>query len=321
MMSWNPSLPMNGPRNCKCKGVKILELNNRQKNIKEALQEAASFLRDRGIGEGRVEAELLLALLLQVGRPYLYAHGETVLSADRLADYAALCRRRAAGEPLAYISGEKEFMGLPFYVESGVFIPRPETECLVELVLRWARKEKNYAAETANPDILELGAGSGNIAISLAYYLPRAFLVAIEADTKALAVARRNIRRHGMAERINLLQGHYYRALDAAAGVKRRFGIIVANPPYIEESILPGLPAEVRQEPRRALCGGPDGLDAYREIIAGALEYLLVPGLLALELGAGQAEPVKALACRAGFAATAVHKDYAGTERVMLCFT
>jgi release factor glutamine methyltransferase len=298
-----------------------LELKNRQMSIKEALQEAASFLRGQGIGEGRVEAELLLALLLQTGRPYLYAHGETMLSFTQSADYAELCRRRAAGEPLAYISREKEFMGLPFYVEAGVFIPRPETELLVELVLRWAREAENNSGDAVNLHILELGTGSGNIAVSLAYYLPRAYLVAVDADAKALATACRNSHRHGVAARINFLQGHYYRALETAAGVKRHFRIIVANPPYIEEGMLPGLPVEVRQEPRRALCGGPDGLDAYREIIAGALAVLLAPGLLALELGAGQAAEVKALAQRAGFARAEVHKDYAGIERVLLCFT
>jgi len=278
-------------------------------------------LRDHGIEEGRVEAELLLALLLQVSRPYLYAHGETVLSTAQSANYAELSRRRAAGEPLAYISGEKEFMGLPFYVEAGVFIPRPETEHLVELVLGWTRERGKYTGEKASIDILELGTGSGNIAVTLAYYLPRASLVAVDADAKALAVACRNGQRHGVAARINFLQGHYYRALDTAAGVKSRFDIIVANPPYIKEGMLSMLPAEVRREPRRALCGGPSGLDAYREIIAGALAVLYAPGLLALELGAGQAAEVKGLSQRAGFAATAVHKDYAGIERILLCFT
>jgi len=166
--------------------------------------------------------------------------------------------------------------------------------------------------------LLDLGTGSGCIAVSLALNLPSALLVAVDCDMKALALARRNSRRHGVETRISFLQGQFFKALAARKGGKKRFNVIVSNPPYIEEGILPGLPREVQQEPRRALCGGMDGLEAYREILRGAGEYLLSPGLLALELGAGQAAEVTAMARRAGFTAPLVLRDYAGIERVLL---
>lgn len=287
------------------------------KSIKEALQEAVSFLKQRGIEGARLDAELLLALLLTVERPYLYAHAELELSAAQLEHYAALCRRRAEGEPLAYIRGEKEFMGLSFLVERGVFIPRPETEHLVEGVLQWLQTREGSPVAGKPLNMLELGAGSGCIAVSLALKLPQALLTAVDCDPQALALAHRNSVRHGVETRISFLQGHFFQALAAGEG-RSSYHVIVSNPPYIEEDSLAQLSREVRQEPRCALCGGRDGLDAYREIIGEAEKYLLSPGLLALELGAGQAAQALALGRRAGFTEWHLIRDYAGIERVIL---
>ncbi len=290
------------------------------KSISEALREAASFLQQRGIDRARVEAELLLAFLLRVERPHLYAHAEAELSPELFKPFAELCRRRGAGEPLAYIRGEKEFMSLLFYVEAGVFIPRPETEHLVEAVLQWAYAYEN-GKEGEGLNILDLGTGSGCIAVSLAFNLPRAHFVAVDKDVKPLETAGRNSRRHKVESRISILQGHFYEALSTLEGSNKHFNIIVSNPPYIEEGMLPGLPPEVKQEPYQALSGGTDGLDAYREIITGASDFLLSPGLLALELGAGQAAEVINIAYRNGFTSTKVFPDYAGIERVLLLST
>lgn len=286
------------------------------KTIKEALQEAASYLRRQNIDGPKVEAELLLAFFLGVERPYLYTHADAELSSDGCKHFEGLCRRRANGEPLAYIRKEKEFMGLRFHVESGIFIPRPETEHLVEAVLHWVRTGKGKK-EGEDLNILELGTGSGCIAVSLAFYMPRASFVAVDKDAKALKTAQYNSRRQNVGARILFLQGHYFEALAALQGPKH-FNIVVSNPPYIEKGIIPQLSPEVQHEPYQALNGGTDGLDAYREIIMGASDFLLPSGLLALELGAGQAADVIGIARRAGFASAEVCHDYAGIERVLL---
>ena len=286
------------------------------KTIKEALQEAVSYLRSRNMDGPQVEAELLLAFYLGVERPYLYAHADAELSYDGCKHFEGLCRRRASGEPLAYIRKEKEFMGLRFYVERGIFIPRPETEHLVEAVLHWARRGEGEKVGD-NFNILELGTGSGCIAVSLAFNMPRSSIVAVDKDEKALKTARYNSRCQNVDARILFLQGHYYAALAALQGWKP-FNIIVSNPPYIEEGMIPQLSPEVQQESYQALNGGADGLDAYREIITGASDFLLSSGLLALELGAGQAADVIGIARRAGFASAQVCHDYAGIERVLL---
>ncbi len=287
------------------------------KKIKEALHEAASFLKDCKVEGPRGEAELLLAFLLQVERPYLYAHGELELQPGQLERYASLCRRRGRGEPLAYLRGEKEFWGRLFYVEPGVFIPRPETEHLVEGVLQWAR-ETAGVPDGQGPGIIDLGTGSGCIAVSLALELPRSRVTAVDREDKALALARRNSRRHGVAPRITFLQGHFFQALGKKAAGEERFHIIVSNPPYVEAGSLASLPRELGYEPRLALDGGPDGLRAYREIIGAAERHLLSPGLLALEVGAGQAPQVEALARSAGFRLLKIINDYAGIARVVL---
>ena len=289
-----------------------------EKSIREALQEAVSFLQERGMGGARVDAELLLAFLLGVERLHLYAHAEKKLPPGLIKSFTELCRRRGDGEPLAYIRGEKEFMSLRFHVEAGVFIPRPETEHLVEAVLQWALSY-GVGREGEGLNILDLGTGSGSIVVALAFYLPRAHFVAVDQDLKALETAGYNSRRHKVVQRISFLQGNFYEALASLETDKKRFNAIVSNPPYIEEGVLPHLSPEVQQEPYQALSGGADGLDAYREILTGAGDFLMSPGLLALELGAGQAADVIKIAQRSGFAdAPVVCHDYAGIERVLL---
>lgn len=287
-------------------------------SIKEALQKAASFLRGRGIGDPRTEAELLLAFILNKERIYFYSHAEEELSQEARDAFLTLLERRGAGEPLAYLTGEKEFMGLSFSIRQGVLIPRPETEHLVEAVISWVREHSSFAGNNDEElQILDLGTGCGTIALSLLAFLPFCRVTGIDIDDKAVELSRHNAVRLGVDKRLKLFYGNYW---DALRGKNLQFNIIVSNPPYIPTSFLENLPAEVRREPRLALDGGEDGLDAYREIFSQVSSYLRFPGLLALEVGIGQAETV----CRMAenlpgfFQRIEISKDYAGIERVVL---
>ncbi len=287
-------------------------------SIKKALQKAASFLRGRGIANPRAEAELLLAFIMKKERIYFYSHAEEELSREARDAFLALVERRGAGEPLAYLTGEKEFMGFSFSIRQGVLIPRPETEHLVEAVISWVR-ENPSCVENKDEElqILDLGTGCGNIALSLLAFLPSSRVTGIDIDDKAVALARHNAVRLGVDERMELYRGKFW---DILEDKKWQFNVIVSNPPYIPTSFLDNLPAEVRREPRLALDGGKDGLDAYREIFSLVSSYLRFPGLLALEVGMGQAETV----CRMAedlpgfFQRVEIRKDYAGIERVVL---
>ncbi|NLJ56826.1 MAG: peptide chain release factor N(5)-glutamine methyltransferase [Firmicutes bacterium] len=283
--------------------------------IKKALQEAASFLRRRGIAAPRREAEVMLAFLLGQGAAYLYAHGEKELSGELRGKYAVLLQRRGENVPLAYLTGEKEFMGLPFRVQAGVLIPRPETEHLVETALQWCRETFPQVARGQQLHILDLGTGCGNIAVSLAYFLPAASVLGVDCSAKALAVARLNAQKMGVAPRVHFFCG----AFGTFFAYKRqRFHVVVANPPYVPRPELPVLPPEVQKEPSLALDGGEDGLAAYRQIFSCIQKFLFPGGLLALEVGANQAGAVLSLGRAAGLTGkTEIVPDLAGHERVV----
>lgn len=284
--------------------------------IKEAIMEASSFLCRKGLESPRVEAELLLAFLLQRERLYLYLHGEEELSARLAEDYLDTVRRRGTGEPLAYITGIKEFMGLNFRVERGTLIPRPETEHLVEGVINWFNEFLPQPKNDEPCRILDLGTGCGNIALALVYFLPGVMAVGVDISKKALKLAITNAKELGLQDRIKFLNGDYWQALSRE---KRKYHAIVSNPPYIPVKSLPSLSREVQQEPRIALDGGIDGLEAYRKIFYKVREYLSPSGLLALEVGAGQADSVLEMGRKAGFLEkNDLIKDYAGVERVVL---
>jgi release factor glutamine methyltransferase len=284
--------------------------------IKQAIMEAASFLSRKGLESPRVEAELLLAFLLQRERLYLYLHGEEELTAKLAEDYLDTVQRRGAGEPLAYITGIKEFMGLNFRVGKGVLIPRPETEHLVEGVINWFNGSRLQLKNDEPCCILDLGTGCGNIALSLVYFLPGVMAVGVDISKKALKMALLNATELGLRDRVKFLNGDYWQALS---GEKQKFHAIVSNPPYIPVKMLASLSREVQQEPLIALDGGTDGLEAYRKIFSRVREYLNPSGLLALEVGAGQAGSVLEMGRKAGFfKKNDVIKDYAGVERVVL---
>ena len=250
----------------------------------------------RGAGIDAREARLLLAAATGLSEASVLASPERDLSVATAARFDSFVQRRARGEPVAYILGRKEFYGLELAVSPAVLIPRPETELLVELAL--ARRPAS---------VLDLGTGSGAIALALKRHLPDARVVASDASEAALAVARGNAARHGLE--IEFRQGRW---LEAVAG--ERFEAIISNPPYVAtgDPHLPGLPFE----PRLALLGGEDGLDAFRILAREAPRHLLPGGWLLLEHGMGQQEPVRALLAAAGLETEAGWPDLAGIPRI-----
>lgn len=265
---------------------------------------------DRGVPSARLDAEVLLAHALGTTRVGLYTAHDKPLSADELASYRDLVKRRLGGEPVAYLVGEQEFWSLPLYVDEHVLIPRRDTETLVEVALRAAR-----ALPADGLRLADVCTGSGAVAIALATELPTARIVATDVSEAALGVARKNVARHGLGERIELVAGDLVAPL-AAAGVAGALAIIASNPPYVPTGDLASLQPEVRREPRAALDGGPDGLDLLRRLIPAALPLLMPGGTLAVEHGHDQGAAVRALFAAAGYREVTTTRDLAGNDRV-----
>jgi len=255
----------------------------------------------------RVEEEILLEYLFNCSRLDLYTRD---FCADRVVEelYSSLVDRRLRGEPVQHITGRAEFMGLDFIVTKDTFIPRPETEILVNEICRGGFKTLPY--------ILDLCTGSGNIAISLACSMPDASITATDVSEPALKIALRNAECHSAAHRINFLKGDMFNALMFAKNQK--FDIIVCNPPYIKGSEIAFLQEEVRFEPDIALNGGRDGLDFYRVLAKESCRYLRKGGSILLEMGFGQAQAIKDIFLSYNiFEIYRVIKDFAGIDRVI----
>lgn len=262
---------------------------------------------EAGIDSPRLAAQILLAHALRIDRVQLYVQHDKPLGPEELARYRELVKRRLAGEPVAYLTGQQEFWSLPLAVDARVLVPRRDTETLVELVL-------DQVDRAAALRIADIGTGSGAIALALARELPRAELVATDRSAEALALARENAARLKLADRVAFREGDLYAAL--AEG--ERFDVLASNPPYIASAEIDRLSPEVRREPRAALDGGPDGLDALRRLVAGAAAHLVAPGgLLALEHGFDQGPAVRALIDATGaFQPAATRADMGGQPRV-----
>lgn len=269
---------------------------------------SADFLRTKGVESGRLDAEHLLAHVLQLGRLQLYLEFERPLTPAELDAFRPLLRRRAGREPLQYILGHQPFRELDLAVEPGVLIPRPETELLVGEILSWAASEGLEASV-----MLDLGTGSGAIALSLAHEGRNTRIVAVDLSEAALEVARRNRESAGLTGKVDLRRGSLFEPL----GENERFDVITSNPPYVAEVDEAGLEPEVRDwEPREALFAGADGLDVLRRIVTGARGHLREGGLLALEVGAGQAvEVAELLRDAGGYEDVRVVRDYSGRQR------
>lgn len=290
-----------------------LKLNEMSVSIRIAdlLSEGMKALGAAGIEGPAREARLLLTLAAQVPPAVMVGFPERPVDATGVAAFRALLARRVDREPMSHLIGEREFWSLPFFVSSDVLDPRPDSEALIEGVLA-------EAPDRAGPlRLLDLGTGSGCLLLTLLRELPQAQGWAVDLSPAALAVARRNAVRLGVADRVAWREGAWMAALDAAD--PSHFDIIVSNPPYIPAGDIGTLEPEVaRHEPRLALDGGADGLDAYRTLAPMLAARLKPGGLAALEIGLGQAEAVSALMSAAGLAAAGRRQDLAGRDRCLL---
>jgi release factor glutamine methyltransferase len=277
----------------------------------ELLKTTADFLKTKELPSPRLAAERLLARAMGCRRVDLYLATEKMVQDGVLEKYRGFVRAYAAGSPLQYVEGETEFMGLDFAVDSRVLIPRPETELLVDAV------EKRLRPRAGGAPVLELGTGSGAIAVSLAVRVPQVEVWTTDASPGAAAVAAANARRHGVHDRVHILVMDRFEALHAdLAGT---MACVVSNPPYITTAEMDGLPALVREhEPHAALHGGPDGLDFHRYLCSRGLQFLSPGGTLAAEIGAAQGEAACALFAAAGLCEVTLLKDYAGHDRIVL---
>lgn len=279
-------------------------------SIADVIVDAAKVLRRAGVPEARREAGSLLAHAIARDRTFLITHADELLAPDEINRYRELVERRAAGEPLQYITGRQEFYSLEFEVTPDVLIPRPETELLIETALDLL-KEKSQP-----PLICDVGTGSGCIAITLLHENKQARAFALDISPPALKVAARNAARHNVRDRLALIASDCFNALDS---VRARFSLIVSNPPYISAGALDGLQREVREhEPRVALSPGADGLLIIKRIVAEAAHYLNSGGHLLLEIGFDQHEAVTHLFDPEAWQLLDVHKDLQGIPRTVV---
>jgi release factor glutamine methyltransferase len=277
--------------------------------VQRILQWTTDFLRQKGVESPRLEAELLLAHARNCQRIRLYTDFESHLKDNERARMRDFVKRRARREPLAYITGQKEFYGRDFTVGSGVLVPRPETETLVDVCLE---KISIHRATL----VCEVGFGSGCIAVTLAKQRPSLRVSATDVSSHALKYAAGNVTNHGVQHKVTLCEGDCYNPLPAEqAG---RFDGIVSNPPYIRAAELALLSPEVTiHEPQIALVSGEDGLLLVRRLITEALGWLTEEGWMALEVDPAQCEMVAGLFTETGFATTAIHKDLSGNDRIV----
>lgn len=280
--------------------------------ILKLLEWSAQYFHQKGLDSPRLDAELLLAQSLGLSRVQLYMQFDRPLSDAELQAYKGLLKRRGEREPLAYILGKKEFYSMEFEVMPTVLIPRPETELLVEKAIQILQPS------SAQPlRLLDIGTGSGCIALSLAKHLPQARVSAIDVSEAALEVARKNAELHGLADRVEFFHIDFREAASRAA-LSGPFDLIASNPPYIARDEIAKLAPELAFEPMQALDGGPDGLDFYRDWLPWAFEHLSQGGSALLEIGFDQAESVEKLATNAGFQKVNILRDYSGHPRVAL---
>lgn len=264
-----------------------------------------------GIDNARFEARLLLAHAAGLSIEQLIARGRDAALDGIATALRSLTARRITREPMAYILGEREFWGLPFKVSPAVLVPRPDSETMIEAVLG-LMPDRDRAWR-----ILDLGVGSGCLLLTLLREYPQASGVGLDAANEALAMAHENAEALGVSRRVRLVAGDW-REARWAEGLEGQFDLVVSNPPYIDSGAIPGLMPEVAGfEPRLALDGGRDGLDAYRLIAAAGPKLVTAGGYLAVEIGEGQAVAVKGLFAEAGLAPLVPLKDLGGIERVV----
>ena len=248
--------------------------------IKQAIEKAATLIRSSQIDAPKMKARLLMQYVLQKPRQYLIVYDNKMITKEQEIRYFKNVERLRKGVPLQHITHSQEFMKMNFFINADVLIPRADTECLVEEVIKVA--EKTNARE-----ILDLCTGSGAIAVSLAKYIPESVITAVDISEKALEVAKRNAKENGVESQITFIKSDLYENLP-----RKKYDIIVSNPPYIKRDIIKTLNKDVQREPKIALDGGYDGLDFYRKIIPKAYEHLKNKGYICLEIGYDQKDEV-----------------------------
>jgi release factor glutamine methyltransferase len=283
------------------------------KTVRELIGLSASYLTDKGIESPRLNAERLLGDVLGLARIELYLQADRPVAGGELDRYRDLVRRRGTGEPLQTLIGTTGFYSREFKVEPGVFIPRPETERLVERCVELLTPPDHSLVA---PRIAECGCGSGVICVSLAAEMPVAEIWATDRNPLAVDLTRRNAHRHGVDARVHPLQGDLMAPLPAH--LRGELDLVVSNPPYVRRGELADLSTEVQHDPLEALDGGEDGLDVDRALVAQAVRWLRPGGWLALEIGADQGESAPALLETAGFADVAMTRDYNDLPRVVV---
>ena len=270
------------------------------------LKWSEQYFGSHGADTPRLDAEVLLSYLLGQKRIFLYVHFDQPLTAEELARYREMVKRRAAGEPVAYICGEKEFMGLAFKVTPAVLVPQPDTETLVEAAIERLKGKENAR-------IADVCTGSGAIALALVHYMSESSVATTDISAEALAIAKENAEALGLSERVEFFVGDLLAPISG-----KTFDAIVSNPPYIPSADIDGLPREVRAEPKLALDGGADGLDFYRRLVGESAALLNDGGFLAVECGDTQAGAIVEIAATGGFGKTEIVHDLADKERVVV---
>ncbi len=283
--------------------------------IQRLLEWTPAFFQKKGLDQPRLSAELLLAHVLGVARIKLYTDYQKVVDEKKLAAYRELVRRAAEQEPIAYLTGRAHFFNLEFEVNGDVLIPRPDTETLVENVLQTVR----HTSGLENPRVLDLCTGSGCVAAAIAANLKSATVLGVDISPAAVAVARRNVERLALADRVRIEQGDLYEPVGGAVDAGP-FDLIVANPPYIATTQLDSLEPTVRNfEPLASLDGGIDGLMLHRRILDRAADHLRPGGSVFLEIAFDQGPAAREMAAgRSEFEEARILKDYGGRDRVLM---
>lgn len=273
-------------------------------NINEILRKATAEFDAAGIESARLDAEVLLAYVLNCRRLYLYVESEKILTPAQIERYEKLIERRAKKVPVAYLIGQREFMGLNFAVTPQVLIPRPDTEILAQCAI-----EK--LSDFDNPTFLDLGTGSGALCVSILKYVKNSAAAAVDISEDAIDCAKLNAEKFGVDDRVNFFVGNLFEPVRG-----KKFHAVISNPPYIPTKDLSTLQAEVQREPKIALDGGVDGLNFYRRIAEDAPNFLFKGGFVAVEIGINQADAVKNF-FKKKFANVEILRDLAGIERVV----
>lgn len=282
--------------------------------LKDVLRHGINILKEADIRAPVADAGVLLCAVLNQDRTFLYAHGDYILSEGEKKRYLEFLDKRVHGMPLQYITGHQEFMSIDFAVTPDVLIPRHETEILVEMVIRYVESKKPLMNEPLL--ILDMGTGSGCVAVSLARYIENCRVTAVDISNKALEVAKINAKRNKVFDRMDFLCGDLFAVFNPEKPYVL-FDAIVSNPPYIPSKDVESLQVEVRDcEPIGALDGGADGLDFYRALVQDAPGFLKPGGLLAFEAGYGQAGEVCKI-MEGKFSNICIYKDLSGIDRVV----